>query len=115
MLLLKHSNQTFDLSCENITDRFSKGNNMATIRNPIGLITSSEHMLMGNAYAAAAPDTYWTLGAGSFTGDTPYDFYVDSSGERAQSITRTVRGVRAAITLKPGIEIDVSAMELYPV
>ena len=100
----QHVYNNVDLDCENETDRFSKANIKARIKNPIGAITEAERGLMGRAYALTEA-IYWGLSPDYFNRYGANVCIVDVSGYGYSNYTFRVRGVRPAITLKPGIEI----------
>jgi len=88
---------TTDLSCNNITDKFSTLNSKAPLKYPIGLITASELKLMG--VAADTGWEYWTASPVRF--EPEYALAYNSNGETPVS---EALGVRPVISLIPGIE-----------
>ena len=50
-----------DLSCPNITDRFSTSNNVAQLTYKIGLVTASELRMLGNNNARKSTNSIWTM------------------------------------------------------
>ena len=104
-LQFKNYNENIDLSCANITDRFSLANTKAQLTYPVGLLTYSEINLLNNDNARKAKEYWWTL--------SPYNVYNDYATERRVRSTGntnynenvlSITGVRPAISLKPGTE-----------
>ena len=104
-LQFKNYNENIDLSCANITDRFSLANTKAQLTYPVGLLTYSEINLLNNDNARKAEQYWWTL--------SPYNVYNDYAAERRVRSTGdtnynesvlSITGVRPAISLKPGTE-----------
>ena len=52
---------TSDLSCTNVTDRFSVSNNQAKLTYPIALPTTPEMNLIGNSSIRSATTQYWLM------------------------------------------------------
>ena len=103
-LQFKEYNTSSDLSCLNITDRFSVSNSNAHTTYKVGLVSSPEMNLLNNNYARNTGQPY-KLGS-------PYEFQnyntiftiVDSNGSIVTDYVDYNRGVRPAISLIPGIE-----------
>ena len=93
-----------DLSCSNITDRFSISNYEAKLSYKVGLITARELRLLNNNAARVTGQEYWTM--------TPYQFYAalaDVNRVRTDGVIGYYDvdrqfGVRPVISLIPEIE-----------
>ena len=92
------------LTCANMTDRFSKTNEKATLLYPVGLLSEAERVMMYSGYARTGQE-WWLV--------SPYRF--DSGGVSARHVStgytnnhyvRSSYGLRPAIVLKPGVEIE---------
>ena len=103
-LQFKQYSANRDLNCENETDRFSVTNTKAELTYPIGLLTEPERNLMVAAYAKTG-QYYWGL--------SPYYFSsralvrsVNTAGDPDYINSNSAYGARAALTLRPGTEIE---------
>ncbi len=104
-LQFKEYNLTSDLSCTNTTDRFSVSNPSATLTYKVGLLSSPEMNILNNENVRKTGKGYWLA--------SPYYFNIaycaycrvvyDDGSMYSFSVTY-VRGVRPAISLKPGTE-----------
>jgi len=93
------------LTCANQTDRFSKTNEKAELAYPIGLLSEAERTMMDQGYARTGQ--IWLLGSPIYF--NRYDaigHLVDSTGSSVNNSVHTSYGVRPAIVLKPGVEIE---------
>ena len=97
-------NANQNLSCPNVTDRFSKNNSKARLNAPIGLLTEPERGLMGASYAATG-SWYWGLSPRCVTNYNASVRRVGDSGGADYGGVIYHGGVRAVITLKPGTEL----------
>ena len=98
--------QNKDLSCNNVTDRFSKSNIKAPLRNPIGLLTDPERQLMTKNYATIEA-SYWLI-TPRFFGNANAAATVKTTsndGTQGHNNTNDTRLVRPVITLKSSVEI----------
>ena len=102
-LQFKEYDSTTDLSCTNITDRFSVSNNSAKSKYRVGLATNSEMNLLNNRKIRASDFSYWTSSPYYFVGISANERYVSTGSINQQSVYYS-SGVRPAISLKPGIE-----------
>ena len=93
-----------DLSCNNITDRFSVSNNKAKLDYPIGLITASEVTLPSNQYVYTTGEEYWTMSPYSTTRLSDMYLVDDIVSLGLTFQMSTSYGVRPVISLKPGTE-----------
>ena len=92
-----------NMSCSNITDKFSLANSNAQLTYPVGLLNYSEAKLV-NAYKVLKTGQDWWL-------NSPYDFSFDRAlvltvGTYGYSTNDADHdyGVRPTISLKPGTE-----------
>lgn len=60
-LYFKEYGITSDLSCTNVTDRFSVSNNQAKLTYPIALPTTPEMNLIGNSSVRQGTESYWLM------------------------------------------------------
>lgn len=104
-LEFKSYNSNSNLDCENITDRFSVTNSKAKISYPVGLISESEHNLMTSNFANAGY-SYWTLSPSNYQHYYAHIVGTDPFGGTSFFPNDLAYGVRPAITLNPGTEID---------
>ena len=95
------SNQGTDLSCTNLTDKFTVANNKAKLEYPVGLITSPEmNLLSGRAYGwngyywSGSPSTYDIEGFGARIK------YMENARVLAEETFR-VYAVHPVVSLKP--------------
>ena len=93
-----------DLSCGNVTDRFSVNNNKAKLIYPIGLLTEPERWLMGNNYAVTGQD-YWGLAPRQFTTSDAFVYRVGTLGGMYYSGVYYDFGVRPVVSLKPDVTV----------
>ena len=95
-----------DLSCINITDRFSIFNNSAKLTYKVGLMTNSEMILLNNKNAQITGLSYWLASPSTLNYNLPQILYVSGTDGLNYFGSNTVSnyGVRPAISLIPGIE-----------
>ncbi len=95
-----------NLTCANVTDRFSTENTKAELSYPIGILSEPERYLM-NSYYAKTGQNYWGLSPNSF-----YNYYrayvglVYSSGGMSNDYVFYSYGARPSVTLVPDVEIS---------
>lgn len=98
-----------DLSCQNITDRFSLNNSKAQLKYPVGLLTGNEVNLLGNKNIINQKSPYYLLSPTKIT-DTSHLRLISDTGEYkeiASSINLLENdanknyGLRPVISLKP--------------
>ena len=95
-----------NLSCSNITDKFTTTNTKAKLEYPVGLITSPEMYLLNNNNARKAGDNYW-LGSPSNSGENhAYGSSISTTGAIVSGAVDGIRGVRPVVSLVPGIEFS---------
>jgi hypothetical protein len=100
---------TDDLSCTNVTDRFSTLNSKAKLNYKAGLASSPEMKLLNNNYLIQTGEMYWLGSPSSISLATPNERVVDSSGYMNNGGGMEVdyytgMGVRPVISLVPDIE-----------
>ena len=98
------------LTC-NTNDAFtvSASNGNGKLTYPVGLLTSDEIMLAGGkigssntTYYLYTNQNWWSGSPNYFTVSNANEFYVYSSGNLTSDYVRLARGVRPAVSLKPG-------------
>ena len=104
-----------DLSCANITDRFSMSNTNARLTYPVGLMTASEAELLNNEILRKTGEYYW-LGSPSYLVNGSAYVYVDgavscavnstgginkSGSTTSHNLVNNSNGVRPAVSLAP--------------
>jgi hypothetical protein len=93
------------LTCANMTDRLSKTNEKATLTYPVGLLSEAERAMMYDGFARTGQ--YWWLGSPySFDFGTANGRNVYASGSNSGNSVYNSFGLRPAIVLKPGVEIE---------
>ena len=93
------------LTCTNVTDRFSKTNDKALLTYPVGLLSEAERAMMYLGYARTGQN--WWLGSPSaFNNYHAFGRNVYTSGSYSNYYVNASYGVRPAIVLKPGVEIE---------
>ena len=110
-LLFRNFNDTNDLYCTNITDRFSVGNEKARLTYKVGLISAPEMNLLGNDSIRKTGQNYWLASPiyfsfyyGSSFSYSTYASAVDSSGFKRSDRALSMQVVRPAVSLKPNTE-----------
>ena len=103
-LQFKNYNSNFDLSCTNMTDKFSLTNAKAQLTYPVGLLTYPEAGLLGNLIISCSDVSYWLMSPTYFG----YIYASERHAYRAPyynyNYVNNSTGVRPAISLKPGTE-----------
>ena len=106
MMNFKNYNLNNDLSCSNITDKFTTTNTKAQSAYPVGLITAPEMYLLNNDNARKA-GYYYQLGSpGRFSMDLAYVRRVITTGSTNLDNVKANRGARPAVSLVPGVEFS---------
>jgi hypothetical protein len=105
-LQFKEYSVSSDLSCTNETDKFSVTNPVATLKYPVGLMTSPEMNLLGGSDIRKTGYYYWLLSPYCFNDNDAGVSYVDSYGSFNGSSYMAVNpfGVRPSVVLKPETE-----------
>ena len=101
-LQFKNYNVNSDLSCTNITDKFSVSNNKAKLTYPVGLLTSSETSLLNNNNLRKTEQHYWLNSPYYFYLNWAYERSVYPSGTNYYNYVYNSYGVRPAVSLTPG-------------
>ena len=93
-----------DLSCTNMTDKFSLANEKAQLTFPVGLLTSAEMNLLGNNNINKTGLYYWLLSPYMFSLASIYNMAGYPTGASDGRSLQTSNGVRPVVSLTPGIE-----------
>ena len=101
-LQFKEYNVTSDLSCANITDKFSVSNNKAKLSYKVGLLSSPEKDIINNINALRTGQYYWLGSPYFFVDKNAYERGVIINGIMNDYRVFTSIGVRPTISLKPG-------------
>jgi hypothetical protein len=103
-LQFKEYNVSSDLSCTNETDKFSVTNPVATLKYPVGLMTSPEMNLLGGSDIRKTGSSYWLLSPDYFGSDYARVNIVYSNGYFNDGYVLDASGVRPSVSLTTGIE-----------
>ena len=103
-LHFKNYGSNANLSCPNITDRFSMSNNKAHLPFPVGLLTWPETVLLNNRDLNKTDFEYWI--------NAPFNFYcnysnhwgIDNYGNISEDNVDFSSGVRPVVSLKTNTE-----------
>ena len=106
MLYFKNIDSNKDLSCTNITDKFSIANPKATLTYPVGLITIPETRLFSNKNIRKTGQQYWISSPTYVSSSSPALLYVTSTAGFSNVSVGGTYGVRPVISLKPGTEYE---------
>ena len=93
-----------DLSCINVTDRFSISNNNAKLAYKVGLMSSPEMNLLNQANARKTGQYYWLASPYYFSTVSAYGRGVFTHGSWTIDNVSNAYGVRPAVSLVSGIE-----------
>ena len=93
-----------NLTCVNVTDRFSTENENAKLAYSIGILSEPERYLM-NSYYVKTGQNYWGLSPSNFNGSDDRVWYVSSSGSYSNDSVYHSSGVRPVVSLRPDVEI----------
>ena len=93
-LQFKNNESNGDLSCTNITDKFSISNNLAKLTYPVGLLTSPEAYLLNNNNILKTEQDYWLISPNYFISDLAVGKFI---GQQAIMITRVSIGLLASV------------------
>ena len=93
-----------DLSCPNEMDQFSILNKKAKLKYKVGLMSYMEMNLLGNDYARKTGQDYWSGSSQSFNLWASVVGIKDSGNSGTGFYVTALKGVRPAISLKPGTE-----------
>lgn len=98
------SRTEFDLSCTNVTDKFSVSNPKAELSFPIGLATAPEMELLGNSNAMKSGNQYYLMSPSNSSADVIWFWGVGSQGGLSRYLSNKVSfAVRPVVSLKPGL------------
>ena len=104
-LSFKNDTVTGDLSCNNITDRFSISNNQAKLSYKAALATANELYLLNNNTIRKAIYKYWTMTSGHSFRNNSFVNMVDEYGTITDSTSvNNVATLRPTIALLAGIQ-----------
>ena len=92
-----------DLSCTNITDKFSVSNSSAELTYKVGLISSPEMNLLNNNNARKTGQNYWLVSPSYFGSSDASGRSVVPSGGWSNSGVFNTLGARPAVSLIPGM------------
>ena len=101
-LQFKNYSSNSDLSCTNVTDKFSTANTKAQLTYPVGLLTYPETYLLNNNNVRKTGQYYW-LGSPFY-----FDYYrafgrrVYSAGSNSDYFVDTSSGLRPSVSLATG-------------
>ena len=87
------------LGCTNISDRFSKNNNIAKLNYPVGLLSYTESYMM-EPISANRSNPFWLMTAESLA---EYGTFNKTYGNMVATYTYSSYGVRPVIVLKEGL------------
>jgi len=102
-LYFKESSGARDLSCTNITDRFSVSNEQAKLTYKVGLISGSE-LVLSSASGRKTSQWYWAMTPVEYANIGVNGRVVDAVGNMRYTDIVNANGVRPVISLKPGTE-----------
>ena len=101
-LQFKEYSVTGDLSCTNITDKFSVSNSSAPLTYKVGLMSSPEANILNNSNARKTGQDYWLASPRYFSSNYALGRSVNSSGSMDFNFVVYTGGVRPAVSLTPG-------------
>ena len=92
-----------DLSCNNITDRFSVSNDSAKLQYKVGLMRASEMNLLGISNVRATANNYYLLSPSMFSINNQQINTVSPNGTWVGTNATSSFNIRPAISLMPGV------------
>ena len=95
---------TTNLSCTNLTDRFSVSNDNAKLTYKVGLISSPEVYILGNDSVRKTGQQYRIGSPNYYSHDRASVRFINDIGHMNDVNVTYGYGVRPSISLKPGIE-----------
>lgn len=105
LLQFREYSVSTDLSCPNITDKFSVSNNSARLSYKVGLMSSPELNLLNHANARTSANYYWLASPYFFSRNTATGRGVSANGNwSSNSVSGAAGGVRPAVSLISGLE-----------
>ena len=103
-LQFKNNSSNSDLSCTNVTDRFSLANTKARLTYPVGLLTYPETYLLNNSNIRKTGQSYCLGSPGSFSSHFAFERSVNTAGSNSSDGVSVTVGLRPSVSLKPGTE-----------
>lgn len=104
ILTFKGKNLSGDLSCQNITDKFSVSNDKAKLKYPVGLLTGEEISLINNGYIIPTNKPYYLLSPTNVS-DQAYISVIDKKYNYTEIQTSFSTDLSEEIALKPVISL----------
>ena len=104
LLSFKSQGYSGDLSCTNVTDKFSMANTEATLTYPVGLLTYPETYLLINSNLRKTGQYYWIASPLDFSQGGSFGQYVSDTGSIGYTNVTSSQGVRPTVSLTPGTE-----------
>lgn len=106
----KYSDSSIEFTCSNTLDNFtvSSDNGNGSLKYPVGLLTSSEVRLAGNAsssYLNIGYD-YWLMTPNYFYSTNGFVNKINRNGNEEREFFHFTSGVRPSISLKSGVTIS---------
>ena len=103
-LQFKNYSSNSDLSCTNITDKFSMANTKAQLTYPVSLLTYPETYLLNNSNIRKTGQSYWLGSPFYFNSSNAYGRIVYTTGGISNYRVNVTGGVRPVVSLTPGTE-----------
>lgn len=103
-LRFKNYSSNTNLSCTNVTDKFSKANTQAQLNYSVGLLTAPEARLLGDSSIRKTGRLYWTISPDYFYTNFGYQIAITGSGLVGNTTLSESYGLRPVISLIPNIE-----------
>ena len=91
-----------DLSCTNVTDKFSMSNNKAKLTYPVGVVTASEVNLLNNDVARKQFGRMWTMTPGGISSNVAVVYIVNASGDIERIALNGEIDIKPVVSLKSG-------------
>ena len=102
-LQFKNMGLNRDLSCINVTDKFSLANTKAQLTYPVGLLTFPETYLANNNNTRKTGQYWWAMSPYYFETYVAFERFINTTGSYSNHLrVDNELGVRPAISLKPG-------------
>ena len=102
-LKFKNYDSNIDLTCTNVTDKFSMANSKAQLTYPVGLLTYPETNLLNSNGIRKTGENYW-IGSPSYGLRYFSEKSILINGNYFDEDLNTIIGVRPAVSLKPDTE-----------
>ena len=94
-----------DLTCANVTDRFTTGNTQARLTYPVGLLTEKEADLMDTSTYAKTTQYWWLGSPYVFSDGVANSYSVYSSGGNGGNSVGRAFGYRPSVSLASIVEM----------